>query len=67
MDNPNLSPFEFYEHTDEFIKEDAILACMDKKGKVNLITIGWKTIGVLWLTTCDHCGNPSKSIFVFGA
>ena len=70
MDNPNLSPFEFYEHTDEFIKEDAILACMDKKGKVNLITIGWKTIGVLWsrpvITVAIHPNRFSYSVLEKG-
>ena len=52
------------------LKKNAILACMDKKGKVNLITIGWKTIGVLWsrpvITVAIHPNRFSYSVLEKG-
>ncbi len=31
-----------------FFNHDALVACQDLTGKVNLITIGWKSLGFLW-------------------
>ena len=48
MTNFSCKSFDFQDHLNEFLKENAVLACMERNGRVNLITIGWKTIGVLW-------------------
>nr|MDO8111320.1 flavin reductase family protein [Candidatus Sigynarchaeota archaeon] len=62
--------FDFQDHLDEFLKENAILACMERNGRVNLITIGWKTIGVLWsrpiITVAIHPDRYSYKVLEEG-
>ncbi len=40
-----VNPFEFAEH---FCKNDCVVVCGSEKLKWNPITIGWKTLGILW-------------------
>jgi flavin reductase (DIM6/NTAB) family NADH-FMN oxidoreductase RutF len=65
-----LETFNFNEHTDEFLKEDGIVVCMEKNGRVNLITIGWKSIGILWsrpiITIAIHPHRYSYSVLENG-
>ncbi|HME52667.1 MAG TPA: flavin reductase family protein [Candidatus Lokiarchaeia archaeon] len=66
----SLESLDFHEHLDEFMKEDAILASMEKNGRVNLITIGWKTIGLLWarpvITVAIHPDRYTYSVLEEG-
>jgi flavin reductase (DIM6/NTAB) family NADH-FMN oxidoreductase RutF len=48
MADYSLEEIDFQKHLDEFVKKDAILVCMSKDKKVNLIAIGWKLIGIMW-------------------
>jgi flavin reductase (DIM6/NTAB) family NADH-FMN oxidoreductase RutF len=70
MTNFTCESIDFREHIDEFLKDDAILACMEKNRRVNLITIGWKTIGVLWsrpiITVAIHPDRYSYSVLEEG-
>lgn len=40
-----ITPYEYIQH---FFKRDALLISMGKNGKVNPMTLAWKTIGELW-------------------
>ena len=70
MSDFSLEPLDFHNHLDEFLKEDGVLACMEKDGRINLITIGWKTIGVLWarpvITVAIHPDRYSYSVLEEG-
>ena len=47
-----MKPIKFYEDLDKVYKElngdGAFLVAQDKDGKVNVMTIGWATIGYVW-------------------
>lgn len=70
MTDFSCESLDFNDHLEEFMKEDAILACMEKNGRVNLITIGWKTIGVLWsrpvITVAIHPDRYSYTVLEEG-
>jgi len=50
-----------FEHIDKLVKalenDGAFLVVEDKKGKINLMTIGWATVGMVW-------GKPMMTVFV---
>jgi flavin reductase (DIM6/NTAB) family NADH-FMN oxidoreductase RutF len=43
-----LKEINYTDFTKEFLREDCILVSKGKDGKINLITLAWKTIGQLW-------------------
>jgi flavin reductase (DIM6/NTAB) family NADH-FMN oxidoreductase RutF len=62
--------FIWNEEAERLIKEDAIVVCQDAKGKRNLITVGWKTIGTLWskpiITIAIHPNRFSHTVIEQG-
>jgi flavin reductase (DIM6/NTAB) family NADH-FMN oxidoreductase RutF len=70
MPGYSCESFDFYDHLDEFVKETGVLACMALDGRVNLITIGWKLIGLLWsrpiITVAIHPDRYSYEVLENG-
>ena len=53
-----IKSYEEFERLNKALHSDgAFLVVKDKKGKVNVMTIGWAMIGVVW-------GKPMMTVFV---
>lgn len=52
------------------VNDDCVVVCQDAKGKNNLITIGWKSIGILWgkhvITIAIHPDRYSHQVIEEG-
>ncbi len=53
-----------FKYAERFCKENCIVVVKGKDGKVNPITIGWKTLGILWSTNIVTIAvRPSRFSF----
>jgi flavin reductase (DIM6/NTAB) family NADH-FMN oxidoreductase RutF len=43
-----MKPARWNDEAHRVVEDDCVVVCQDAKGRNNLITIGWKTIGILW-------------------
>lgn len=43
-----MEPARWDDEACRVVSDDCVVVCQDARGKNNLITIGWKSIGILW-------------------
>ncbi|MEX2719010.1 MAG: flavin reductase family protein [Candidatus Sigynarchaeum springense] len=65
-----MKPVKWNEEARRVVNDDCVVVCQDTRGKNNLITIGWKSIGILWgkpvITIAVHPDRYSHDVIEHG-